>query len=386
MNRPQMQDSIKSTQHVIRLDPQIVARFYGDGNRLGQRPADAPRPPYFQPERWIGSATQATNPPDLPSGGLSTCADLGKTPLRDVLADAELGPALLGESRFAAHGGSFRVLIKLLDAGLPIPFHIHADDAFVAAHPDVYPAETFGKDEAYHFLDAPKGDCSYTHLGLYPGVTAADVIKAMRRSTDHVLELTPGAMQNFGEGFYTRAGMLHRPGTALTLEIQQPSDVYTFFQMDFGGEPLAAEALHPGFESIEAAAEAVVHWDANTQPNLLEQFRLTPTAIEGGPTSGGKVEWVFPPSMTTKFTGVRLTVETSLTYTSADPFVLFVWRGRGTMTVGGGDNAIALQGGGGPVGAADEFFVGLDAAEAGLQITNDGDEPLVAFALFAQSL
>lgn len=367
-----LNETLDQLQDIVRLTPQIVGRFYGDGNRLGQRPANTPKPAYYQPERWIGSATEAANPPGIPSGGLSTCPDLGGALLRNVVADAEVGPRLLGENRFTAHGGTFRVLIKLLDAVCPIPFHVHANDAFVQSHRDVYPNESFGKAEAYHFLSAPKGDCAYTHVGVYDGVTAKDVIASMRRSTDHVLELSPGALQNFGEGWFVEGGMLHRPGTALTLEIQQPSDVYTMFQTDFGGEPMPQEVLHPGFDTIEAAAEAVINWERNLRPNLVEELRLRPTA-----TGAHGCEWIFPPTATDHFSGQRITVDASLTFKADDPFVLYVWRGRGTM------DGKAIDGGGGPAGAADEFFVGVNAAKRGLALVNVGDEPLVAFALFA---
>lgn len=368
---------------VVALQPQIVGRFYGDGNRLGQRKPGAPTPPYFRPERWIGSSTPASNPPQIPSGGVSACADLmdgGKrVALKDVLADAETGPRLLGEKRFTAHDGSFRVLVKLLDAVCPIPFHVHADDAFVAANPKVYPNKRFGKDEAYHFLDAPKGQCPYTHVGVHAGVTGKNVVEAMFHSTDHVIELSPGALQNFGEGFFVQAGLFHRPGTALTLEIQQPSDVYTFFQADFGGQPLDDAVLCPGFKHLEEAVERVVNWPKNLEPSLLESVRLRPTPIERT-VKGGRAEWVYPPTMTDKFSGMRLTVETMITIAFDEPCVLFVWRGWGML------NGQRIAGGGGPVGQADEFFVGVQAAQRGLELKNTGDEPLVAFALFAQKV
>lgn len=365
---------------IIRLQPQIVGRFYGDGNRLGQRGPRAAKPAYYKPERWIGSSTAAVNPPGIPSGGVSQCASLklcGKMPaLKALVADPEIGPRLLGEKRFRKHEGCFRVLLKLLDARFPIPFHVHADDRFVSRNPKVYANERFGKDEAYHFLDVPKGDCSYTHVGLYPGVTMKDVVAAMRRGTDHVLELSPAAYQNYGEGFIVRAGLLHRPGTALTLEIQQPSDVYTMFQTDFGGEPLAEEALHPGFKSIEAAADAVVNLADNRKANLLESSRLTPTPVKPS-MRGGKAEWIFPPSASKKFSGIRLTVESAMKLKFADPCLLFVWRGQGTL------DGQKVDGGAGPVGKADEFFLGAQAVGRGVELRNTGKEPLIAFAMFA---
>jgi len=373
-------DSLKNSGDIVALGPQIVGRFYGDLNRLGQRSAGSSKPQYYMPERWIGSSTQAVNPPHIPSGGLSTCVDMPGATLKELLAHEDIGPQLLGESRYSVHNGSLRVLIKILDAAFPIPFHVHADDQFVASHPDVYTDEQFGKDEAYHFLEAPKGPCPYTHIGIYPGVDAKAILSAMSKSSDHVLELSPGAIQNFGEGYFTRAGLLHRPGSALTLEIQQPSDVYTLFQYDFGGEPLPREALHPGFASLEDAANAVVRWEDNLKPDLLQANHLKPTPVENVSQTGAKAEWIYPPHITDKFSGMRLTVDTQLTLRADDPCILFVWSGNGTL------DGRKIGGNRGATGEPDEFFIGIDAMQRGVEFKNTSDEPLVAFALFAAKL
>lgn len=371
---------LNELQDIVRLEPQLVGRFYRDGGRMGQALPDASRP-YNIPERWIGSSTAAANPPGIPPGGLSLCAELGepggRPSLKDLLADPEAGPRCLGEARYKKHGGTFRVLVKILDARDTIPFHVHADDVFVATNPTVYPRERFGKDEAYHFLDAPKGVCPYTHVGIYDGVRAKDVLAAMRRGTDHVLELSPPALQRLGEGMSVKAGLLHRPGTALTLEVQQPSDVYTFYQLDFAGEPMPQAMLHPGFASLEEAAERVIRWEANAARNLHETIRLKPSPIHQMTGPGGVGEWVFPPGTLDKFSGLRLTVTGRMTFKVDQPCVLFVWRGRGLM------DGRSIDGGGGPPGQADEFFLGHAAVKRGLEIHNLGPDPLVLFAIFA---
>lgn len=380
MNVKKSEESLDRQQDIVRLAPQIIDRFYADFNRLGQRPADSASNTGNQSERWIGSSTKVacTKPED--SAGLSTCPDLENITLKALLADEQTGPRLLGPERFTKHKGSLRVLIKLLDAASPIPLHVHANDAFVQKNPEIYPNEQFGKDEAYHFLDAPKGPCAYTHLGLHAGVDAKTLIAAMRKGTDHVVELSPAVPQQFGEGYMVKAGLMHRPGTALTLEIQQPSDVYALFQTDILNKPLPAEMLHPGFESIEAAAEAIVEWEENASPKLLSKNLLRPTEASGFAQEGGKTEWIFPPGASTKFSGLRITVESAVTLKVKQPMVLYVWKGKGTL------NGRPIDGRGGPAGTSDEFFIGVNAAKAGLEITNSSDTPLVAFALFAQSI
>lgn len=366
---------------VIRLEPQIVGRFYGDGNRLGQRLPGARSPAYFKPERWIGSSTRAVNPPTIPSGGVSRCEGLTsrgeKVALRDLLADPDVGPRLLGEKRHAKHAGEFRVLLKILDALHPIPLHVHADDEFVRSHRGVYPAERFGKDEAYYFLERPKGHCPYTHVGVWPGVGVRQLLAARKRGTDHLLELTRPAYQEFHHGMLVRAGLLHRPGTALTLEIQQPSDVYTMVQTDFGGQPLHPAALHPGFKSIEAAAEGVVNWKMNLRPTIVDECTLKPVPIKGELARGGSAEWIYPPDKCEKFSGLRVGVHTRVTLRFEAPFLLFAWEGEGAL------DGRRVDGGRGAAGHHDEFFVGEAAARRGVEVVNTGKEPLTAFAIFA---
>ncbi len=373
MTQANLIETLDRVGDIIRLSPQMVGRFYTDLKRLGQR-GDTP---YRVPERWIGSSTQGMNPPEIPTGGLSTCPALQEMPLRDLVAHGDAGPRLLGEKRFVAHGGTFCLLTKILDAGGPIPFHVHATDQFVAANPQVYPNERFGKTEAYHFLESPKGDTPYTHIGVYPGVDARTMLATMDRGGDHLLELSPGAMQNYGEGFIVESGLLHRPGTALTLEIQQPSDVYTIFQREFGGQVLDDATLAPGFAGLQEAAERTVDWQRNLDPQLLESSRLRPQPVTGFDQSGARCEWIYPPDRCEHFSGQRLTIDTRMTFKAEEPCVLFVWNGRGALA------GQAIDGRGGPPGEADEFFLGNDASRRGVEIVNTGDEPLVVFALFA---
>ena len=365
---------------MVRLAPQLVPRLYADGNRLGQRLSGARRPKYYRPERWIGSSTLAVNPSPMPSGGLSKCPEVsesGRVSLRRILADRQEGPRLLGPQRYEQHGGEFRVLIKVLDARNPIPVHVHANDIFVAENPAIYPDQRFGKEEAYHFLDLPKGHCPYTHLGFYEGVMPEHLFRAMQQGDDQVLELCPGTLQSIGEGFYADAGLIHRPGTAVTLEIQQPSDVYTFFASQFDGMTMDAATIRPGFNSIQEAAASVIDWEANQSPDLLNASHLHPVIEPAYSQAGARVEWIYPPDLTDKFSGMRLTIDTRMTFKAMEPGVLFVWRGQGRL------DGRPVDGGGGIPGEADEFFIGFEAASRGIELENTGDELLVAFVLFA---
>jgi mannose-6-phosphate isomerase class I len=287
------------------------------------------------------------------------------TSLRDAIR--AMPSQMLGERVAAAHGAEFRVLVKILDPGEPIVFHLHATDAQLRRMPRHFPGHRFGKDEAYYFLDGvPKGPMPYTHAGLRAGVTRRDLIEAVRRGPEHALELSPSIYQEYETGFLVPAGVPHRPGTALTLEIQQPSDVYTLLETHAGGKPMSPRQIHPGFRSLDEAF-TLVEMETSRAVGQLHDYRLRPEAIRR--TSGGEIATIFPAERCRKFAGRRIRVTRSLIYRESSPIVLFVWRGRGKMR-------------GRAIRAGDEFFVTRDTAASGVPLENAGDGPLELFSFF----
>jgi mannose-6-phosphate isomerase class I len=284
--------------------------------------------------------------------------------LRDAIrAQPEL---TLGPQVAAAHGAEFRVLVKILDPGEPVVFHLHATDRQVRSMPRNFRGHRFGKDEAYYFLGAAKGPMPYTHAGLHAGVTRREVAEAVRRGPQHALELSPSFYQAYETGFFVPAGVPHRPGTALTLEIQQPSDVYTLLETRSGGAEMSPQQIHPGFKSMDEAFK-LVDLPLSQQVGTLQRNRLLPR-VESR-TSGGEVATIFPPDVCRTFAGRRIRVTRSFTYRETSPLVLWVFRGRGTINGRG-------------IRAADELFVTHAAAAAGLTLRCTSGEPLEAFTFF----
>ncbi len=321
------------------FEPTYVRRLYMDGGRLGLSHrlggTYLPRVRLWRPERWMASTVSASNPFPLPGEGLSRLAIARSHPSRPIPSSAmtfrqaleSRGERILGTDYFKAYGSDFPVLVKILDPGEPIIFHFHAKDADVLRYPKRFAGQRFGKDEAYYFLPSSKGAVPYTHVGLYPGVTRRVLVEAGERGT--ALELSPVLHQRIGEGFYVPAGIPHRPGTALTLEIQQPSDVYTLLEHRWGERPLSAAQMHPGFASLEDAL-ALIDYEASTDPRLLERNRLVPKPIAATRARGGEEEWIFPPRLR-KFSGKRLVVRTRWEGQESGPYVLLVWRGHGHL-------------------------------------------------------
>ncbi len=367
MPTPSLARIIEQSNGLLRLRPTYVRRFYPDGARLGlsKQPGGTlnPQTKLYTPERWIASTVEAANVHPVPDEGLSTVHGTNVS-LRDALHLH--GAYLLGPSRNRAHAGEFRVLTKLLDPWETIVFHFHASDADVRRHPQSFVGHRFGKDEAYFFLDAPKGTSPYTHIGLRPGVTRKELVAAVGRGRDQALELSPHYLQAFGEGAFTPSGVPHRPGSALCLEVQQPSDVYTLLETHSGGRRMSTNQMHPGFDSLEAAFK-LVDLRLSQQPEIIERYRLIPQRTRK--ERGGEEHWIFAPSVTPKFSGKRLRVTGTIELRETDCFALLVWRGAGTIN-------------GQKIRAGDEFFVANPAAVAGLRLATTGSEALEAFAIF----
>lgn len=323
---------------LVFFEPSHVRRLYMDGGRLGLSPKPGgtylPRVRLWRPERWIASTVSASHPSSLPEEGQSRLAISGSRSGRGIPSTITFrqalewrGERILGSEHFQAYGPDFPVLIKILDPGEPIVFHFHAKDADVLRYPKRFPRQRCGKDEAYYFLPSPKGAVPYTHVGLYPGVTRKILAEAIEHG--RALELSPVFHQRTGEGFYVPAGIPHRPGTALTLEIQQPSDVSTLLEHRWGERLLSAEQMHPGFRSVDDAI-ALIDYEASTDRRMMEHNRLVPHPIPEARARGGEEAWIFPPRLR-KFSGKRLVVRTRYESRESGPYVLLVWRGRGHL-------------------------------------------------------
>lgn len=311
------------------FEPTYVRRLYKDGGRLNRSPRPAKtavsRAAMWRPERWIASTVSASNPFPVPEEGHSRLrAPRGMTFRRAL----ELrGDRILGAGYINTSGPDFPVLIKILDPGEPIVFHFHARDADVRLHAHRFQGQRWGKDEAYFFLPSAPGSVPYTHVGLLSGVTRATLAEAIRQG--RALELSPVFHQRPGEGFYVPAGIPHRPGTALTLEIQQPSDVYTLLERRWGHRVLTTDQMHPGFPSIDDAL-ALIDYEGSTDPDLLQRHRLTPEPIGQTRARGGEEAWIFPTALR-RFSGKRLVVRSRYESLESSPYVLLVWRGRGRL-------------------------------------------------------
>ncbi len=110
--------------------------------------------------------------------------------------------------------------------------------------------------------------------------------------SDLILRHARGELQVAGEGFHVPSGVLHAPGTALTLELQEDSDVLSMFQALNAGRIISKELLFKDVrpEDREAHGERFplrfVDWEVNGDPWFHENRHLTPLPVDGDGVRG----------------------------------------------------------------------------------------------------
>ncbi len=373
-----LENALDAGNGILRLDPAWVARDFlppGRRLRLADYSTDDPRRGFIC-ERWIASVTQADNTIPVANEGLSYIrAAEGRIALKEAFAlEAE---QLLGAD-YAESNDSHGLLCKLFDYLHPLPYHIHLMEK------DARLVGRNSKDEAYFFPDGPPmGDVPTTYLGLRPDVKPDDLLPYLERwNDDEILSLSTGYALRLNEGFLVHSGILHAPGTPLTLEIQEDSDNFAFLQAKVGGQVLPQDFLWRDFPQekrgdYQAILDAI-DWDANLDPNLEQNRRLTPIPVEG---AEDYESWIF--YGTDKFCGKRVTVPACDVFETREPsaYAVLVWEGRGAF----GEMPVeAIEQVGQDDPTLDELFVVQSRAAKGVRIENTGPENLTLFKFFGR--
>lgn len=373
---------------VLRLEPCWVARdFLPPGRRLGL-PEDA----YDLGERgaicerWLGSTTRADNRVGPENEGLSEVrAPDGSTVLLKDLLDANPA-AIMGGEYAAAHPGGLGRLAKIFDYGARLPYHVHLPQQYA----DLVGCNS--KDEAYYFppgVDMGKHPESF--LGVHPWLgegKRADVLLPylVDWDSDLILRHSRAELQVAGEGFHIPSGVLHAPGTALTIELQEDSDVLSMFQALNAGRIISKELLFKDVrrEDRERDGERFplefVDWELNGDPWFFENRHLTPQPVPADPArhqGDGEQWWIFYDSA--KFSGKTLVVPPGgrAEVVERGVYTVLVWSGRGSF--GGHDVR-----GGDPL--LDELLVAHDAAIKPLVVENTGADDLVVLTFFGPGI
>jgi len=373
-----LRKELNATNGILRLTPTFVARTsYPGMGRLGLKDYYVGPERGWICERWLASSVEAVNPVKVEAEGLSFISfteGYGKLSLRDAL---QIYPGrMLGDKYAREHNNRFGVLTKVLDIGAPIPWHVHAREEDAKKYWNMN-----GKEEAYYFLDTEnRGSLPYSHIATHTHVTEDDLIPILKRwNDDKVLDLSPAYRLNINEGFHIFPGIPHAPGTALTLEVQEESDVYNMLQAVCDGRRIPKEEMLRGLPNEEAVAK-LIDWKRSRDPLFYKRYHTTPARIDEPKNEDKGVEyWIFNPNRTRKFCGkeVRVLPRKSLESVEEGAYAVFVWKGRGKI------GEIEVQGGN--LGM-DEVFVSAEAATQPHKIVNTGKEELVLYKIFGPNV
>ena len=365
---------------ILRLKPAWVARdFLPPGRRLG-----LPEEAYELGERgaicerWLASTTEADNRVGHPGEGLSVIALEGpeEITLRDAVAFDPV--AIMGSDYAARHDGLGR-LAKIFDYGARLPLHLHQREQHASL------VGRRSKDEAYYFpAGIDMGSHPETFLGVHPAVAEERNHELLlpyleRWDSDLILQHSVAYLQVPEQGFHIPSGVLHAPGTALTIELQEDSDVFAMLQALNAGKIVSKDLLWKDVrpEDREARGERfileLIDWEANGDPHFYEHHHLAPRLVDEPGQDGGEDSWIFYGSP--KFSGKRLLVGPGRSFRCRDAGVhsVFVLTGNGTwggQEVRGGDPGM------------DELLVTHDRAMAGVEVRNTGRDDLVAIRFF----
>lgn len=392
--REAVEKALDKGNGILRLEPAWVARdFLPPGRRLGlkEKEYEAGERGWIS-ERWIGSTTKADNRVGPADEGLSYVSlDGGESLTRERLKRERLtlkeavevaGAAIMGEAYAQAHTGLGR-LAKVYDYGARIPYHLHQmkkDAALVGAN---------SKEEAYYFPeDVPVGTHPETFFGVHPYITEQKKYEILlpylvEWKDDLILRHSRAYLLVPGEGFHLPAGVLHAPGTALTIELQEDSDVFAMLQAEVAGRIISKDLLFKDVrkQDREKYGERVIlgqiDWEISGDPYFYENRHTSPQPVEDTKQEGGQEHWIF--YNTTRFSGKRLVVQPGQSFTSVDKGVynILVWRGRGLYD---GHEIEAGNFG------SDELLVSHGKATEPLVVENTGTEDLIIFKFFGPDI
>ncbi len=369
---------------ILRLKPAWVARdFLPPGRRLG-----LPKSSYavgdrgFICERWLASVTRADNRVGPPDEGLSYLDTNGEGSLTLQAAVAEVPELVLGREYAQSHAGLGR-LAKIYDFADRLPLHLHQREA------DARRVGRCSKDEGYYYPEGVNlGAHPDTYFGVHPSIAEAEnrelLLPYLREwNSDLILRHSRAYLNVPDDGFHLPSGILHAPGTALTIELQEDSDVFAMLQALNAGRIISKDLLFKDVrpedrrDKGERAILDLIDWPASGDPYFYEHHHTGPRLISDSRQPGGEEHWIF--YNTVKFSGKKTVVRPGSTYRSVEKGVysILVWRGSGTY---GGHEVRAGD------SSRDELLVAHGRAVQPLEIANDGREDLVIFKFFGPGI
>lgn len=378
-----VEKELEKNSGVLKLKPAWVARdFLPPGRRLGldEEEYDVGERGLIC-ERWLASVTHADNVVGPEDEGLSYLKIDGQDiTLKDAVD--QVADLILGQEYARTHSGLGR-LVKIYDFGARIPYHIHQ----MPQHAKLVGRNS--KDEAYYFLeDVDMGPHPETFFGVHPYIYEEkkyDILLPylVEWKDDLILRHSRAYLNVPGEGFFMPSGILHAPGTALTLELQEDSDVFAMLQALNAGKIISKELMFKDVceedrkEKGERALLEQVDWPANGDPYFYENHHLANIEVEESKQDGGQEHWIY--YGTDKFSGKRMVIKPgqNFTFTEKGIFSILVWRGEGTF------DGHRVEGGN---FECDELVIAHDRAVKPITVENRGKDDLKIIKFFGPDI
>lgn len=383
-----LEKALEEGNGILGLKPAWVTRdFLPPGRRLGlkEEEYDAGDRGYIC-ERWFASVTHAENRIEVEDEGYSYLEIEGENiHLKDACAAA--GDLIMGKEYSRRHKDLDR-LLKIYDFNCRIFYHLHQRAK------DAKKVGMNSKEESYYFLEADPGPHPETFFGVHPYIVEKSLQEEIFlpylkdwNGDDRMLAHARAYMNIPGEGFHLPCGILHAPGTALTLELQESSDIMSVFQAKIGDLNIDKELLTRLLPEEEVARDAemaalnIVDWEACGDPYFYENHHIVPVMIDGTASPDGWEEWIY--YNTTRFSGKRLTLKPGKEITCKEKgvFNIFVWEGAASVDgndVTAGDLGLDY--------CRDELLVTHEKALHGFTIKNTGSCDLVLFKFFGPDI
>ncbi|HCG64957.1 MAG TPA: hypothetical protein DHV69_00955 [Sphaerochaeta sp.] len=379
-----VKEAVKTHDGLLRMRPSWVARtFLEPGKRLGLKEHEYPVGKRgFICERWLGSETEVDNEVKFENEGLSLLDIPGHDILlRDAVQAAKT--EILGAEYAKNHKNLLR-LAKIYDYKGRIFYHFHQTQE------EASKVGATSKEEAYYYPEGVDlGPHPETFFGVHPYIVEQNkqyeiLLPCLKEwDSELILQHSRAYLNVPGEGFHLPAGVLHAPGSALTIELQEPSDVMSVFQSNVEGKQISKELLFKDVEKkvVQEKQEKAVldqlNWDINGDPYFYENRHTPPILIEETATEESQEYWIY--YNTTRFSGKKLVVKPHKKVLSKDMGVynILVWKGRGKAD----DLLVEGQNFG-----KDELLVVDDKARKGVLYENTGDTDLVILKFFGPDI
>jgi hypothetical protein len=273
--------------------------------------------------------------------------------------------------------------VKIYDYGARLPYHLHQ------AEKDAMLVGRNSKDEAYYYLDDVElGPHPETFFGVHPYIAEEKRHEILLPyledwDSDLILRHSFAYLNVRGEGFFLPSGIPHAPGTALTLELQEDSDVFAMMQALNAGKIISKELLYKDVrkEDREKLHERVIlgqiDWAGSGDHYFYENHHLMPMPVAETTQPGGAEYWIY--YNTPKFSGKKLVIPPGGAFTSVDRGIynVLVWKGEGEFD---GKSIKAGE------FAEDELLVTHSRATEPIQIRNTGQDDLVLFKFFGPGI